>query len=108
MNRVEPEADNIKPFRQFKIADCSKRELLRRLEAQVIAYEQLRTKILNVATGFQAMACELRTVDKDNKIFDPAEGVMAENQVSVVDNFLENGEYVQYREKRREERADNV
>ena len=93
---------------KFKLGDCSKRQLLRETASLQIEMSKLSNKMRNVATGFQAMACELRLLDKANKIFDDSEGVVSEEQVKIIDKFLENGEYVQYRDNRRVAYAEQI
>ncbi len=91
----------------YKLGDCSKQELLRRLRESLLTNQYLNKKMLNVATGFQAMCCELRIVDKENCIFDEESGVIVvDKQIEVIDKFIKNGEYDVYREARKKEHQE--
>lgn len=103
MNDIEAGDKAKKPqWNNFNIGDCSKNKLLQinsQMKAQI---EFFKHKLRDVSIGYQAVLCELRTIDHDNFIFNDDEKMLSKKQVKSVDKFIKNGEYVEYRKKLRE------
>lgn len=66
------------------------------LEAFVnVSLKQLRYMSMRA----QLVACELQKVDKNNKIFDPKEGVLDKKHLYMIRKMLKDGEYERLRDK---------